>query len=173
MRLYLVGYMGCGKSTLGRKLARALQCDFVDTDSMVEQAQGATIADIITYEGEERFREYEREALEQTAQYDNAIISTGGGLPIWGDNMERIHALGPSIYIRRSAEQIASRLSPHGRQKRPKLRGLSDEELVEFMSRNMAEREPVYVKADMVLDAANRSDWELIEEIANFLTTQL
>ena len=166
MRLYLVGYMGCGKSTLGRKLARALQCDFVDTDSMVEQAQGATIADIITYEGEERFREYEREALEQTAQYDNAIISTGGGLPIWGDNMERIHALGPSIYIRRSAEQIASRLSPHGRQKRPKFRGKSDEELLQFMHEHLAEREPIYEKADMVIDCEEVSDEEIVEKLS-------
>ena len=169
MRLFLVGYMGCGKSTLGRKVARRLHFDFYDTDAMVERQTGCSVADIITYEGETRFREYEREALERTAEVDMAVISTGGGLPVWSDNMERLHALGRTVYIRRMPEQIASRLSPYGRQRRPKLRGLNDEELVEFMRKNMAEREPVYSRADLVLDATGCSDEELIDAIIDFL----
>ena len=93
------------------------------------------------------------------------VISTGGGVPTWQDNMERMNSIGESFYLRRSAQQIASRLSPHGRQKRPKLRGLSDEELVEFMTRNMAEREPFYQKATHIVECADKSDDSLIEYI--------
>ncbi|MBR0335770.1 MAG: shikimate kinase, partial [Alistipes sp.] len=102
MRVYLIGYMGCGKSTVGRKISRFAHLRFVDTDTMVEQHEGATVADVITYQGEEYFRKAERKVLEDTATMENVIISTGGGLPIWGDNMERISQLGLSVYLRRS-----------------------------------------------------------------------
>ena len=93
------------------------------------------------------------------------VISTGGGAPAWQNNMELMNSLGATIYLRRTAQQIASRLSPHGRQKRPKLRGLNDEELVAFMTTNMAEREPFYSKAKYCVDCADRSDAELIDYI--------
>ena len=79
--------------------------------------------------------------------------------------MERMNAIGQAVYLRRTAEQIASRLSPHGRQKRPKLRGLNDEELVAFMTTNMAEREPFYSQAKYCVDCVERSDAELIDYI--------
>ena len=130
MRIYLIGYMGCGKSSIGRKLSRYHSLQFIDTDSVIEQREGASCADIINYEGEEYFRKCEREVLLQTAETEDAVVSTGGGLPVWRDNMECIAELGVSVYIRRSPEQILSRLSPHGRHKRPKFRGLNDEELL-------------------------------------------
>ena len=83
--LFLIGYMGCGKSTLGRKLARRLGIGFVDTDTLVEEQAGASVADVFRYEGEARFREAEREALERAiAAGGEAVVSTGGGLPTWG-----------------------------------------------------------------------------------------
>lgn len=173
MKFYLVGYMGCGKSTIGRKVARRLGIPFYDTDSMVEQAVGASVADIITFEGEERFRRYEREALEQTASLKRAVISTGGGLPVWGDNMLRLQEFGRAIYIRRSAEHIIERLSPYGRQRRPKLRGLSDKELLEFMRENMADRDPVYRTADFIFDADIASDDTIVEGIADIIREYL
>ena len=133
--LFLIGYMGCGKSTLGRRLARRLGAEFADTDALIERREGASVADVFRYEGEERFREVEREVLEQTLAGTAAVVSTGGGLPVWRDNMARMNAAGFTVYLRREAEQIARRLSPYGRQKRPRLRGLGDAELVEFMSR--------------------------------------
>ena len=169
MRLYLIGYMGTGKSTLGRKIAKRTELPFFDTDKMVEEAEGATVADIITFAGEEYFRKAERRALEQTAEVESAVVSTGGGLPIWGDNMEWIEAHGVSIYLQRAPEQILSRLSPHGRQKRPKLRGLNDEELVAFMTANMAEREPFYSQAKYCVDCVERSDAELIDYILDIV----
>ena len=140
--------------------------EFMDMDSIIEQREGASISDIFHYQGEEYFRDAERALIEElsTAEGD-MVISTGGGAPAWQNNMELMNSLGATIYLRRTAQQIASRLSPHGRQKRPKLRGLNDEELVAFMTTNMAEREPFYSKAKYCVDCAERSDAELIDYI--------
>lgn len=164
--IFLVGYMGCGKSTLGRRLARRLGVPFVDTDARVEEREGATVSDLFRYEGEQRFREIEREVLDAAiAGNDSAVISTGGGLPVWGDNMARMNAAGCTVYLRRSAENIAGRLSPYGRRKRPRLQGLNDEELVAFMTRDMASREPFYSRAKLILACDSLPDDELVERI--------
>ena len=170
MKIFLVGYMGCGKSTLGRKLAKECNAPFYDMDSVIEQREGASISDIFHFAGEQYFREKERELIEELgAMPGDMIISTGGGAPAWGDNMERMNTLGEAVYLRRTAKQIASRLSPRGRYKRPKLRGLNDEELVAFMTENMAEREPFYSKAEHIVDCAERSDAEIINIILEYL----
>lgn len=167
--LFLVGYMGCGKSTIGRKLARTLHLEFVDTDHRIEEREGATVIDIFHYEGEERFRTIEREVLEEVITAERAsVVSTGGGLPAWGDNMARMNEVGRTIYLKRSAENIASRLSPYGRQKRPRLRGLNDEELVIFMREDMAKRDPYYSQAVQVIACEGKSDEEIIREIVDF-----
>ena len=169
MIVFLVGYMGCGKTTIGRRLARRLGYDFSDTDDRIEKQEGADVCDIFHYAGEEYFRKAERGMLEQLiASGDDLVVSTGG-LPVWADNMARMNGAGLTVYIRRSAEQITARLSPHGRWKRPKLRGLDDRELVEFMSRNMAEREPFYGQAALTIDGGAMSDDEILE----FITEKL
>ena len=172
MKLFLIGYMGCGKSSLGRKVARRLGVRFVDTDAVIEEREGASISDIFQYEGEEYFRRLERSVIDEVAD-DTAdvVVSTGGGLPVWKDNMETMNRVGTTVYIRRSAEQIASRLSPYGRQKRPKLRGLSDDEIVDFMTRNMAEREPYYARALHVLDTDGVSDGELADRVVELFSS--
>lgn len=167
--LFLVGYMGCGKSTIGRKLSRSLNLPYADTDKLVEEREGAVVYDIFRYEGEERFREIEREVLEQVvADRKVAIVSTGGGLPAWRDNMARMNEVGRTIYLKRSAENIASRLSPFGRQKRPRLRGLNDEELVLFMREDMARRDPYYGQAMQIIACEGMSDEDIIREIIAF-----
>lgn len=167
--VFLIGYMGCGKSTLGRRLARRLGVPFVDTDSRVEEREGASVSDLFRYEGEQRFREIEREVLDAAiAGNDSAVISTGGGLPVWGDNMARMNAAGCTVYLRRSAENIAGRLSPYGRRKRPRLQGLNDEELVAFMTRDMASREPFYSRAKLILACDSLPDDELVERIVAY-----
>ena len=170
MRLYLIGYMGTGKSTIGRKVAKRANLPFFDTDKMVEEAEGAEVADIITYAGEEYFRKAERRALEKSAEKESAIISTGGGLPVWGDNQKWIAEHGVSVYLKRTPEQILSRLSPYGRQKRPRFRGLSDEELLQFMYNHLAERESIYSKADVVVDCSEVSDWDIVDRLVEFVS---
>ena len=170
MILFLVGYAGSGKSSLAKRLSRKLGMKQLDTDKLVEEREGASVADIFFYQGEEYFRRAERDVVEELAasKYEG-IVATGGGLPTWNDNMERMNRLGSTVYLRRTAEQIASRLSPHGRQKRPKLRGLNDEELVAFMTANMAEREPFYSQATHCVDCVERSDAELIDYILDIV----
>ncbi len=163
--LFLVGYMGCGKSTIGRKLARRLGVQFVDTDARVEALEGASVYDIFLYEGESYFRERERVVLEQLISEGAVVVSTGGGLPAWQDNMARMNAVGTTIFLRRSAENIASRLSPYGRQKRPRLRGLNDDELVAFMQQDMTARAPYYEAAKLLIDCDTLTDEEILDQI--------
>lgn len=164
--LFLVGYMGCGKSTFGRRLARRLGVRFADTDALVEEREGATVVDVFRYEGEKRFRELERSVLEELiASGEEMVVSTGGGLPTWRGNMDRMNAAGFTVYLKRSAEQIVRRLSPYGRQKRPKLRGLDDEQLLAFMTRDMQVREPFYAQAALTMDCDGSSDAEVLERI--------
>ena len=171
MKLFLVGYMGCGKSTTGRRVAKQLDVAYADTDALVEELEGASVNDIFHYEGEEYFRAVERKVLEKLIAGDeDVVVSTGGGLPTWADNMELMNRAGVTVWIDRSAEQTAKRLSPHGRQKRPKLRGLSDEELVEFMQRNMAERRPCYSKATHHIEVDSLGDYELCNQIAEIFS---
>ena len=89
---------------------------------------------------------------------------------MWGDNQAWIAEHGVSVYLKRAPEQIISRLSPHGRQKRPKIRGLNDEELLAFMREHLAEREPTYLKADIVIDCSEVSDYEIADRLCDLLT---
>ena len=168
--LFLVGYAGSGKSSLGRRLARAMACRFVDTDKLVEQSVGASIADIFYYEGAEYFRRAERETLESVVSMSgDVVVATGGGLPTWSDNMSWMNDHGTTVYISRSCEQILSRLTEYGREKRPMVRGKSDEELVIFMRQQMAEREPFYSQAAVRVECDAMSDDAVVEYIVNNL----
>ena len=151
---------------MAKRLSKALGVGYVDTDTLVEQSVGATIADIFHYEGEEYFRRAEREVINSLAKEEYCgIVATGGGLPVWEDNMERLNSLGTTIYLQRSPEQILSRLSAYGREKRPMFRGKSDEELLQFMHEHLAQREPYYAKAQMIVDCNTMSD----EAIVNYI----
>ena len=170
MTLFLVGYAGSGKSSLGKRLARRMGLRFVDTDNVVEQQVGAPIADIFHYEGEEYFRIAERRAVESLAnEAMDLVIATGGGLPTWRDNMEWMLRSGVTIYLRRTPEQILSRLSDYGREKRPMFRGESDEELLQFMRQQMAVREEYYTQAHISVDCTTMSDDDVVEYIVKKL----
>ena len=88
---------------------------------------------------------------------------------MWGDNQAWIAEHGVSVYLKRTPEQIISRLSPYGRYKRPKLRGLNDEELLQVMREGIAEREPIYSKADIVIDCSQVSDWEIADRLCDYI----
>lgn len=166
VKIFLVGYSGCGKTTLGRKAAKRLNVRFIDTDTAIEEMEQASVSDIFRYGGEDYFRNTERKVLEMISDScEPAIISTGGGLPVWRDNAELLNTMGVTVYISRPAEQIARRLSPYGRAKRPRLRGLGDAELVEFMERDIAAREPFYGKAHRRLDGGRHNDEELLGQL--------
>lgn len=158
---------------MAKRLSRRLQMPAVDTDKLVEKMEGATIADIFYYQGEEYFREAERRALESVdLRGGDVIVATGGGLPTWSDNMAWMREHGVVVYLRRSAEQILSRLSAYGREKRPMFRGKSDEELLEFMREQMLQRDTFYSQADIIVECATLSDDDVIERIVNELNNR-
>lgn len=155
---------------MGKRLARRLGVKFIDTDKEVELSEGASVADIFHYGGEEYFRKSERMTVERVANDGiDMVVATGGGLPTWQDNMEWMTRSGIVIYLRRSPEQILSRLSAYGREKRPMFRGKSDEELLVFMRQQMAERERFYGMAHYEVDCTTMCDDDVVEMIVNKL----
>lgn len=150
MLIFLVGYMGCGKSTLGREMARRLGYEFVDTDNFIEEQQGKKISAIFAEEGENYFRKLEREAVKSLKGRDNVIVSTGGGLPCFNGNMELMNEMGFTVFIKLDPEMLVKRLSKTG-SKRPLLAGKTPEELRAFIETNLGHREPFYSKAKMTV----------------------
>lgn len=170
MLIFLIGYMACGKSTIGRKLNQRMNSELFDTDKMIVAQEGTSIAELFDTKGEEYFRSCEHNAIKTLIDSKiSAIVSTGGGAPMWGDNMQMMNKAGLTIYLSRSAENIAKRISQFGRDKRPKLRGLSDEELIEVMSRGISERDSRYREAKFVIEVDNYSDDMIIDEIMRYI----
>jgi shikimate kinase len=146
--------MASGKSTLGRKLATALGLQFVDMDIFIENRYRQTISEIFAEKGESVFREVERAMLHEIEGFENVVISTGGGLPCFFDNMDSMQKAGLTVYLKTSAPELASRLAT-ARQKRPLVKGKSREELELYVAETLALREPFYLRADIILNCEN------------------
>lgn len=149
-RIYLVGMMGVGKSTLGKQLANALGYSFLDTDKQIAFIEGRSIQQIFDAEGESYFREAEQHILHQTATEVNTVVATGGGTPCFFNNMEWINLHGKSLYLEANTAFIISRVG-HNTHKRPLLKGKQTSELEPFISQILAEREPYYTRAHLRL----------------------
>ncbi len=173
--IYLVGYMGAGKTTAGRLLAQKLGWHFVDLDDAFEQIHGLSTADYIRTYGLEEFRKREKYVLEDLADqvpFEKVIYATGGGYPCWEDNMECLRELGTSIYIRWKPEHLAKRLSLTDLSERPVLQGRTEEELLSFIAPQLEAREPFYTQANHILDVDicdEHSDERIAEELYQFL----
>ncbi|MEL6658581.1 MAG: shikimate kinase [Bacteroidota bacterium] len=144
--IYLIGFMGSGKSHVGKKLAAALYCPFSDLDALIESGSGLPIRDIFAQYGEAYFRLLERRVLHDTAHGPKRIVATGGGAPCFFNNMEWINRHGLAIYLEASPEVLAERLW-RGRTKRPLVASLQKEELLPFIKRKIAERSDYYQQA--------------------------
>ncbi len=166
MLVFLIGYMGSGKTSIGKKLAARLGYGFIDTDKEIEQDYGGTVREMFEKEGEAFFRQRERELLEKLGgRKGDFIVSTGGGMPCRPGNIELMNDLGLTIYLKMGPEKLASRLKG-GRDKRPILKGLSDDELVGFIADNLEQREPFYGKAAMVLECDDAGDEYICNQAA-------
>lgn len=171
MIVFLIGYMGCGKSKLGRKLAPALNYKLLDTDKVIEGQVGMSVADIFAEKGEPWFRAQERALLESFANLsEDVIVSTGGGMPCKADNMSVMRQIGITVYLKRTPENIVSRISEHGRWKRPAIRGMNDEQLLNYIQANLPNREPIYSQASLIIDCSIMRDEEIIEKIKRHIT---
>lgn len=151
MKYYLVGYMYSGKTTFGRRLAADKGMDFLDLDQAFEQRYHYTVRDFFDRFGEQAFRQLETQLLHTTADLDNVVVSTGGGTPCHSGNMDFILTHGTAIYLLLTVDQLVQRaLRSH--RPRPAMRGLSEPEMHEKITRGLAERESIYLRAHIILD---------------------
>ncbi|MCK5857277.1 MAG: shikimate kinase [Bacteroidales bacterium] len=168
MNVFLIGYMGSGKTTVGKKLSRSMSYDFVDLDVQIEQSIGMSINDYFQKKGEESFRELEHKELHKCFKLENTVISLGGGTPCYFDNLEQINQHGISVYIKMSAVSLSSRLQ-NAKSPRPLVKGLSDGELFEFVQHQLGERERFYNKSHLLIKGESLK----IPELLNLINSKL
>lgn len=162
IRIFLIGYMGAGKTTLGRALAKELKIEFIDLDNYIEERLCKSISQIFAEKGEEGFREIERRMLHEAGEFENVVISTGGGTPCFFDNIEYMNRQGATVFLDVPVERLFIRLSI-ARKKRPLIMGKSDEELRCFIAEQLAKRLPHYSKAKQKFTADRLEDVKQIE----------
>jgi shikimate kinase len=148
-RIFIVGYMGSGKTTIGKRLAESLSLSFVDLDAYIENKYRKTVPALFAEKGEDGFREIESLSLREVAEFEDVVISTGGGTPCFFDNMEVMNRAGVTIYLKTDPEDIALHLQ-ESKTVRPLIAGKTEEELVPFITEHLARRECYYRKAQIV-----------------------
>lgn len=154
MKYYLVGYMYCGKSTFGRQLAEAKGMDYLDLDRAFEARYHYTVPMFFDRFGEEAFRTLETQMLHSTADLDNVVIATGGGTPCHSGNMDFILAHGTAVYLQMPVDALVQR-ALRSRNPRPLMHGLPEPEMRAVIERQLKEREPVYLRAPIIIDGTN------------------
>lgn len=149
MKVFLIGFMGSGKSTVGKKIAKQLRLPFVDLDHYIEEQEQSTITQIFQDKGEAVFRKIESDALVQLcSQKENMVLSLGGGTPCVDANMQVIKKNGVSVYLSQPKGVLLDRLK-NGKAKRPLIAAMSDAELDKFIDAKLVEREKYYLQADI------------------------
>ncbi len=162
IRIFLTGYMGAGKTTLGKAFARKLSISFIDLDWYIEERFHKTVGELFQERGENGFRELERNMLHEVADFENVIISTGGGTPCFFDNMEFMNHAGQTVFLNVRPEVLFRRLRI-AKQQRPILQGKEDEELKDFIVQALEKRMPFYQQAEYVFNAEELEDRYQIE----------
>lgn len=163
MRIYLIGYMGCGKSTLGKRLSKHMGVQFIDMDHYIEKRNCKTVPQLFEEFGEEGFRERERKALEELSEFTDTVIATGGGAPCFFDNIDLMNRTGKTIYLNIHPEILASRLLK-SKTERPLIKGKSREELIEFIDETLRKRNKFYKQAKYEITRPD-IDLEELEEM--------
>ena len=151
-RIFLVGYMGAGKTTIGKVLSKLIGLTFIDLDYYIEGRFRKTVAQLFAERGEEGFRSIERNMLHEVAEFEDVLVSTGGGTPCFFDNMEFMNQQGTTIYLQVSVDELASRLEVC-KHTRPVLKNRTGDELKAFVAESLSGRLPFYQKASIVFDA--------------------
>ncbi len=171
MILFLTGFMGCGKSTIARRLAERLGWDFLDLDAETERRGGATVPEVFDSAGEEGFRRLESETLKAVvAEYSgrNLVVAAGGGTPCREENLDVMKEAGMTVYLRMSPAKLLRRLE-RSRTRRPMLAGIAGDGLKDYVENLLVLREPFYMRANMALDCDGANDDYIIGHILTFL----
>jgi shikimate kinase len=161
-RIILLGYMGSGKTTIGKALSLALNMRFYDLDWYIENRMRKTIAHIFSERGEEGFRKIEYNMLHEVCEFEDVIISCGGGTPCHFDNMDYMNRQGETVYLKALPEVLYGHLSM-GRVVRPLLGGKTQAELLAHIREHLVQRETFYQKAKHTLDVSLMDDYEKIK----------
>ena len=164
MKIFLIGFMGSGKTTIGRRLVERIGFDFVDTDCFIEMRQGMTVSEVFAQRGEPAFRIMERDILLEMQKIEYAVVSTGGGMPCYGDNMDIMLANGKVIYLQTSPQTLVRRLL-RSHTERPLIQGKTEKELQQYIIEKLAEREPFYSRAQITVQTENFSIEEFMQTL--------
>lgn len=171
-RIILIGYMGAGKTTIGRILAKDLGIPFYDLDWYIETRMRKKVKQIFDERGEEGFRIIEKNMLHEVAEFENVVLACGGGTPCFFDNMDYLVGQGDVVYLRGTPEVLFRHLKM-GKGVRPLLLGKSDEELLEYIKENVEKREEFYMKANHIVDIPCMEDEDRILETTEKIKTEL
>jgi len=161
-RIILIGYMGAGKTTVGKALSKELGVPFYDLDWYIESRRRKTVPQIFAEVGEEGFRQIEHNMLHEVAEFEDVIISCGGGTPCFFDNIDYMNQQGQVVYLRCEPEVLRGHLLM-GKTERPLLKDKSPEELLGFIQQQLQQREPYYTKAAYTLDVTLMDNYEKIK----------
>lgn len=169
-KLYIIGFMGSGKTHAGSRLAGLLGWNFTDLDKSIEEHAGKTIPEIFAVNGETWFRNLETEVLRSLRSASDTVISTGGGTPCFGDNMDFMLETGLTLYLKLTPGQLKSRLS-NTRGERPLIKDLNDEGLLRYIEEKLEFREKWYSRAELTLDGFNTDVRFIYSKVSAMLIT--
>lgn len=157
LKIFLIGFMGSGKSHWGRIWADKLKLKFFDLDTRIEKAFRMKITDIFEKKGENKFRELERYHLRKFENKKNFLLACGGGTPCFSDNLEWMKSQGKVFYLKADPEAILDKVIRETEQ-RPVLKKIDSTELLHFIQKKLIEREPYYSGADLVLNVKDLNE---------------
>jgi len=163
VRIILIGYMGAGKTTVGKALAAELGVPFYDLDWFITTRYHRSVPEIFAERGEEGFRELERRMLHEVAEFEDIVLSCGGGTPCFFDNMDYMNSLADTVYLKAEPEVLAMHLKM-GKGRRPLIEGKSPEELEAYILESLRAREPFYSRAKYTLDVSLLENFTKIQE---------
>ena len=162
-RIILVGYMGSGKTTIGKALSKETGMMFYDLDWYIESRMHKTVSQIFAERGEEAFRKMEYNMLHEVAEFEDVIISCGGGTPCFFDNMDYLSQQGDVVYLKASPDTLYKHLLM-AKVERPLLKDKTQDELTDYITTHLAEREPYYQKAHHVLNVDVLDNYDKIKD---------
>jgi shikimate kinase len=168
MIIFIIGYMGSGKSTFGKRLANRMGCDFIDLDQIFEETYRISIADFFSKYGETMFRNMEHELLEMNLNHPLMVVSCGGGTPCFFNNMDLMNANGVTLYLRLSPGTLSQRLL-HSRRKRPLIETLPGENLIQKITLHLAERDSFYMKSQLIVEGISIDLQETVDKLKKFI----
>ena len=168
VRIFLTGYMGAGKTTLGKAFARKMNIPFIDLDWYIEERFHKTVGELFTERGEAGFRELERNMLHEVAEFENVISSCGGGTPCFFDNMEYMNRQAQTVYLKASPDVLFQHLKM-GKVERPLLKDKTEDEMKQYIRDSLAIREPFYSRAQYTLDVSLLENYDKIKDSVRLL----